>query len=168
MAATLAGNIKVSADFTYSNALDLTTTKDVISQAFSNVFTSGTGDDQVDLIWHDQRTVSASSTDSLDLAGSLSDAFGNTLTFVELKGIIIRAASGNTNNVVVGGNANPVVGWVSDATDEIVIKPGGLFCLTAPGTGHTVTASTGDILDVANSGAGASVTYDIILIGASA
>lgn len=168
MAATLSGNIKVSADFTYSNPLDLTTTKDVISQAFSNVFTNGTGDDAVDLIWHDQRTVTASSTDSLDLAGSLTDAFGNTLTFVEIKGIIIRAASGNTNDVQIGGNANPLVGWVADGSDIVVVKPGGIFCLTAPGTGHTVTASTGDVLDVANSAGGTSVTYDIIVIGASA
>jgi len=31
-----------------------------------------------------------------------------------------------------------------------------------------VTASTGDILEIANGGGGTSVTYDIVIVGASA
>ena len=44
------------------------------------------------------------------------------------------------------------------------------FCtdLSTPTTGATVTASTGDILLVANSSSGSSVTYDIVIIGTSA
>ena len=38
----------------------------------------------------------------------------------------------------------------------------------APATGATVTTLTGDILLVANSSSGTSVTYDIVIIGTSA
>jgi len=41
-----------------------------------------------------------------------------------------------------------------------------MFLLADP-TGVTVTAATGDIIQVANA-AGAAATYDIIIIGASA
>jgi hypothetical protein len=72
--------------------------------------------------------------------------------------------------VLAGGAA--ANGWATafgDPTDKVKIKPGGTLALLAPGaTAYPVTPATGDLLQVANSGAGTSVTYDIIVIGASA
>lgn len=114
----------------------------------------------------DKRTLTASSTENLDMAGSLIDALGATLTFTAIKAILITAASTNTNNVVVGGAAtNTQLGIFNDPTDKIVVKPGGCFLWAAPGTGATVTAATGDILLVANSGAGSSVDYNVTIVG---
>jgi hypothetical protein len=131
---------------------------------------SGTAAGQADLMWSDQRTLAASASESLDLAGTLVGALGQTLTFARVKAIVIRAADGNTNDVIVGGAAsNTWVGPFADATDKIKVKPGGLLLLAAPGaTAYPVTAGTGDQLQVANSGAGTTVTYDVIVIGASA
>lgn len=131
--------------------------------------TPGTSSGNADRIFMDTRTLSASSTENLDLAGGLTDPLGATLTFVTIKAIYVKAASANTNNVVVGGaGSNTLLGIFSDATDKIVVKPGGVFMWVAPATGATVTASTGDILLVANSSSGTSVTYDIVIIGTSA
>lgn len=131
--------------------------------------TPGTSSGNADLIFMDTRTLAASATENLDLAGSLTDPLGATLTFVTIKAIYVKAASANTNNVVVGGaGSNTLLGIFSDATDKIVVKPGGVFMWVAPATGATVTASTGDILLVANSSSGSSVTYDIVIIGTSA
>ena len=56
--------------------------------------------------------------------------------------------------------------WVSDSSDVIVLHAGGAFLLIAPDTtGYGVTATTGDILKIANSGPNVSVTYDIVIIG---
>ncbi len=132
-------------------------------------FTSGVSSGQADQIFSDTRTIALSSSENLDLAGSLVDALGNTLTFVTIKAILVRAAKGNTNDVLVGGAAsNTFLGMFNDATDIIKVKPGGVFLWVAPQVGAPVTASTGDILKVANSGAGSSVTYDITIIGTSA
>lgn len=131
--------------------------------------TSGTGSNQVDLEFVQQTTLAASGTTTRDLAGSLSDAFGTTLTFVKIKGIYVTAASGNTNNVLVKPNSsNGFLGPFNAATDRVAIPPGGSFMVTAPASGWTVTAGTGDILYFANSGAGTSVTFDLHLIGTSA
>mgnify|MGYP000488088098 CR=1 FL=1 len=60
------------------------------------------------------------------------------------------------------------VGPFGSATHTVALPPGGNLILTAPASGWTVTAGTGDLLRVANSGAGTSVTFDIIIIGTSA
>ena len=69
--------------------------------------------------------------------------------------------------MLVGGAAtNAFINWVGNATDIITVQPNGIFFLMNPTAGgYAVTAATGDILKIANSGAGTSVTYDIIIIG---
>jgi len=169
--ATLTAALKVVASTTYTGASDLSTLQDVLSQSFSNALTSGTGANQGDLLFHDQRTLTASSTEDLDLTATIDDPLGNALSFVKLKAIIVIAASGNTNNVVVGGATAALAAgeMFSDTTDEVVVHPGGMFALTAPDAdGIAVTATTADLIKVANSAGGTSVTYDVILIGTSA
>lgn len=129
----------------------------------------GTGTGYADLIYTGTRTIAASSSENLDLSGSLTGPLGSTLTFVKVKAILIVADAGNTNNVVVGGaGSNTFTGPFADATDKLSIPPGGSLLLTHPGAGWTVTASTGDILLVANSSSGSGVTYKVMIIGTSA
>lgn len=168
--ATLASSVTVSVQGNLATPGDLVATKSYLSQAFSVTLANGTSANQADLIFSDERTLAASGTEDLDLAGVLADVHGTTLTFARVKAIVIEADSANTNNVVVGGaSSNGFINWVSDATDEIVIRPGGVFALAAPdATAYAVTASTGDLLTVTNSSSGTGVTYRIVIIGASA
>lgn len=155
---------------THTSALDLTTVSAPVNKALNKVLSSGTGANQADKIFHDQRTLAASATENLDLAGVLTDAFGATITFARIKLILITAAAANTNNVIVGGHGSAAfVNWVSDATDKIIVRPGGAFLLVATdATAYAVTATTGDMLTVANSAGSTGVTYDVILAGCSA
>lgn len=132
-------------------------------------WSSGNGSGQADAVWADTRTIAASSSEALDLAGVLTDVFGNLLTFARIKLMYFAASGNNANNVLIGGAAaNAFVNWVADATDVVTLRPGGAFFLAAPGaTGYAVTAGTGDQLKVANSGAGTGVTYDVVLIGST-
>lgn len=149
--------------------MDLVT---VIAQPDKNAaieLTSGTGSNQADLIFHDQRTLAASGTEDLDLAGSLTDAYGTTLTFARIKAIMVTAASGNTNNVQVTRPASNGVPLFLAAGDGIPVLPGGVFLWVAPNAaGVAVTAGTGDLLTFTNSAGTTSVTYDVVIIGASA
>ncbi|WP_119270851.1 hypothetical protein [Taklimakanibacter deserti] len=131
--------------------------------------TSGTGNSQCDLEYRAQRTLSASANEDLDLAGSLADVFGATLTFVKVRGIWIKAAAGNTNSVVIKpASSNGFTGPFGAATHTITLPPSGVFLVTAPVGGWTVTAGTVDKINIANSAGSTSVTYDIHVIGASA
>jgi len=131
---------------------------------------SGVGSGQADKIFADTRTVAASTTDSLDVAtgGGLTDLLGVALALVKVKAIYIAAAAANTNNVVWTRPAANGVPLFSAAGDALPILPGGVELWIAPGAGVTVTAATADLIDMVNSGAGTSVTYDIVIVGTSA
>ena len=154
---------------TLTSVLDLATASVPLDYQQKLTWSSGTSADQADLIFHDQRTLAASANEDLDLAGSLSSALGSTLTFVDLKAVLISAATGNTNNVRVTRPASNGVPLFLAASDGIDVYPGGVFLWVAPGTSVvTVTAGTGDLINVANSSSGTSVTYDVVIIGTSA
>ena len=136
----------------------------------SVTLTDGTGANQINRIYADTITLAASATQDIDLAGTLVDAIGQTVTFARVKGILIRTASANTNNVIVGGaSSNGFITWVGGATHTVTVRPGGFLAIAAPdATAYAVTAGTGDLLRVANSSSGSSVTFDLVIVGATA
>lgn len=168
MTAVLSASI-AAAVRAHLRSVDGAGTSELNVDAAANIdLANGTGDDQADLIFHDQRTLAASATENLDLAGVLTDPFGNAITFATVKAIVLRAAAGNTNDVIMGGAASAAfVGPFGDATDTVAVRPGGALVLAAPADGWTVTATTADILKAANSSSGTGVTYDITIIGTS-
>jgi hypothetical protein len=165
---SVSATIKASVQGQQSNALDMGTVSFPFALAANSSYSDGTGAGQVDVMFTDQRTLAASGTEDLDLAGSLSDALGATLTMAKLKFVMVKAASGNTNDVVLSRPASNGVPLFTAAGDSIAIKPGGVFIWAVPGTGVAVTAGTGDLLTFTNSAAGTGVTYDVVLLGTSA
>lgn len=168
-AAALVTNVKLVVQADYTSALDLVTSESKLRKSYSLELASGTGADQADMVFSDQRTIAASTTEDLDVSGgTLTDAFGTTFTVVKVKLLMVCASSANTNDVVILGDAASVPILDTAATTH-TIAPGGCFCAYDPTLGGwAVTASTGDIIQVANSGAGTTVTYDIVVIGTSA
>lgn len=171
MANSFNGKFRVISDFKYSSTLDIGTAIHNVLVDAGTLFTNGEGANQAEVAFTDQRTLAASTGEDLDLSGtSLQDAFGNNVAFTSIKVMIVSAASGNTNNVLVGGaSATAFSAFVSDPTDEVVIVPGGTFVLIAPSAaGYAVSAGATDLLRIENSSSGTSVTYDITLIGTEA
>jgi len=165
----LTAEIGARLNISHTAPLDLGTATLPINLARSLSYANGVGANQADVLFTDTRTIAASGTDDLDLAGVLTNAFGVTATFARVRALYVAAAAGNTNNVVVGGAAsNQFLTWVGSGTDKVNIRPGGLLLVAnADTTGYAVTAATGDLLRVANSGSGTSVTYDIVVLGCS-
>jgi len=166
----LTTTIGVTVDGIYTKTADLSVAADNLSKRYGAYLASGTGVGKADLRFADTRTLTASSTEDLDLVGVLADIYGATLSFARIKAIVISAAATNTNSVVVGAGTNP---WVTalNSTGTITLRPGAFIALgagAADATAYGVTAATGDVLKIANSAGGTSVTYDIVIIGASA
>jgi hypothetical protein len=162
-AAAIALNIAAS----LTNLNDIGIVRHSLPFSPSYNFGNGTGANQANEAFADIRTLTASSSENLDLAGVLLDAFGSAITFTKIKALVVMAAATNTNDVLVGGAAsNGFITPFGDPTDIVKVKPGGLMVLVAPdANGYAVTAGTGDILKVANSAGGSSITYSIIAIG---
>lgn len=148
--------------------IDHGTTKASLTLEHALTLANGTGSSQADRVFSDQRTLTASASETLDLT-SLTDPSGASISFAKVKAIMIKAASGNTNSVVVGNAAsNPFVGPLGGTTPTITIPPGGSVMLLAPVSGWSVANGSTDNLKIANSAGSTSVTYDIMIIGTSA
>lgn len=125
----------------------------------------GSGSGQANKCYVATRTLASGASEDLDLAGVLLDPLGATLTFLTIKGLIIRADGGNTTALTVSpAPANGFVGPFGAAAQTQTVRPGGFWGFAAPQTGFTVTAATGDLLRVANA-AGAAATYTIEIVG---
>ena len=165
----LTSEITAKVASTLTSALDLVTVSVPLDTTARTRLASGTGADQADMQWSDTRTLGASATEDLDLAASLTGPLGTTLTFARVKAVLVTASSGNTNNVNVTRPASNGVPLFLAAGDGLAVRPGGTFLLVAPdATGYAVTADTGDLLTFTNSAGSTSVTYSVVIIGASA
>lgn len=169
---TLSSAASVSIAGALSTAFDQGRATFPFSLGRSVSLADGTGAGKADRVWTDTRTLAASASEDLDLAGSLLDAFGAAVTFAKVKGLLVVAAPGNSNNVIVGGaSSNGFVSWVGGATHTVTVRPGAALALIAgdaDATGYAVTGGTADLLKIANSGAGSAVTYSIAVLGTSA
>lgn len=132
-------------------------------------FADGTGANQADILFCDERTIAASGSEDLDLAGELSNAFGATIAAAEVVAILVIASASNTNNVVLGDATSPIP-LFGGTNPTFSVKPGGFFFVAAPNAAGLLTVGAGstDDLKVANSSSGAGVTYQIAILARSA
>lgn len=145
---------------------------------------SGTSDGQIDLVYSDYQTgIAASTTTVYDLAGSLTNLSGATITFVEVTTIAIRNRSATAANyLTVGPDATNGFGAVAsnkgfwaDASDRNVIPAnydsqtgdGGWLILHSRG-GIPVAAGSTDELAVITQGGTSANTWEIVIFGRSA
>jgi hypothetical protein len=160
------GQIAVNIDLTQTGTNDLGSPRLRVTANKMLDLTAGTdATNKANILFSDRRTLSASANESLDLAATLTDAFGATITAAEIVAIYVAAAAGNTNNVNVSVPAsNGFVGPFLAASDGHKVAPGE-YALFVSQAGWPVTAGTGDLLNIANSGGTTGVTYDIIIVG---
>lgn len=169
MAGAISGSVELQLHMAGVAARDLGNVTYPLDLIQRYLFTNGSGALKANKMFDDIRTLAASATESLDLSGVLVDADGVTLGFTKIKALVVVAAPGNTNDVVVGNGANPVVGgpFGADGSQVITIHPGDCFAMFSNSANglFAVTNSTADILKIANSGSGTGVDYTIVIIG---
>lgn len=167
----VSANVSMSVSGSQTSTADLGDATYPYSKSFGASYSSGTGAGQVDRVYTKTTTLGASGTGDIDLAGSLTDVFGATITFARIKSVQVTAAAANTNNVQVTRPASNGVPIFMAAGDGIALRPGAAFSWasgTADATGVAVTAGTGDLLTFTNSAGTTSVTYTVVITGCSA
>lgn len=165
---SLTGQVIYQFVATQTDELDLESLRGAINYSKNKAFTDGTGSGKVQVVFSDTRTLGASGTEDLDLAGVLTNGFGKTITFTKIKAIMIHAdPTNNAANLVVvsrpSSNGLVLFGAASGALAGL--QPDGAFIFLQPGAGLTVTASTGDLLTITNSAGTNAVSYDVIIMG---
>lgn len=166
MAVAQTGEISVRVSSKLGNSFDLDTVVSALDKTFSIPFTNGTGANQANNRWSDTRSLLTATNEDLDFAGgSLTGPLGTALTFTKIKAIVIYAPTTNTAAIAVTRPAANGVPFLTTASDGFSLQPGGLFILTNPSdAGITVTAATGDLINIANA-SGATQSYQIIVLG---
>lgn len=171
MALSISQSLSLSPTFTSSSSEFANTPRwaPSISEALS--WTDGTGSGESNRLWGDeQRSISAASNDDLDLAGGLTDVFGNTITMARVKMIYIKNRDTTAGKVLRVGAAgtNPISTLFGATPDYLIIPPSGyLWLATGDATAWALTAGSADVLRIANPNA-SSIEYDILLVGSSA
>lgn len=168
----LTGNIKAIINLTLTKAFDVDdghSAQDALQINRNLTITDGAGLAAANLLFHDKRTIAAAANDDIDLAGSLADAFGDTITSARVKLIYVRNRSSTVSLNVGGSPANPFISWLIATGDGVVIRPTGWLMLNAfDATGYTLTGGASDVLRIThNNEASASADYDIVIAAAS-
>lgn len=121
-----------------------------------------------------RRTLASGTAEELDLSGSLTDPHGDPAVFARVHLLYIYNTKKETDvgaNLELGGVVGTVENWkLFKSTDDIyILGPGGMFLIFEPSAaGKVVTATTEDLLRIANvSSPAASISYDILVVGAS-
>jgi hypothetical protein len=158
-------NVSLGIRATETAASDLSSARDLLNMALSQAFTDGTGNNQCDKIFHDERTLPGGFTEDLDLSGVLLGKLSTTpIAFAKVKLILVVNKSA-TLTVSVGGATTQFVNWVGASGDIVKIAPSGFMFLVAPLAGYAVTNSSADLLTISSSGA---AVYDIVIAGSTA
>lgn len=126
----------------------------------------GTANKQsADVLYRATRTLAGGANENLDIRGVLADALGATVNAAEIVAVLIEAAAANGGPIRVGpAAANGFLGPFVDATDRIAVGAGD-FALLTSNDGWTVTAGTGDQINITNGNGGAAGDYTITLVG---
>ena len=147
--------------------------------------TTGTSDGNIDLAYYTRASgIGESVTTVYDLAGSLADLSGTTITFVEVVLVVVVNLSGTAANYLeVGPDATngfgvvaSNVGFWADASDRNVLSAsfgatatgGGAWLVLHDEGGVAVAAGSTDELAVITQGGTSSNTWDILILGRSA
>lgn len=127
---------------------------------------TGTSNSQSDKVWSDTRTL-ASTSEDLDLAGSLLDIEGNAITFAEVTLMAFYNTNTTSGNLlkIGGASSNQFINWVANSTDIVNVGANGILIVSAPVGGWAVTAGTGDKLKIDSPSA--TVTYNVLIVGRS-
>ena len=161
------GKIQLSPKLTHTGPSELSTPSESLQTIFNWAVTTGTNVNQMSGLFFDQRTITNKETEVLDLYNSLTDHFGTTMNFTNVKFFAIVAASANTGDIVVGGALNSWTNWITLSNTTVRVRAGGAMVFVAPDvTAYPVTDSTGDKLQIYNAGTNSS-TYDVYIGGKS-
>ena len=159
--------LSVTLSGTAVDTFDLSTPSSGFTIANPLSYTNGTGVANAGQVYTKSSTLAASATLDLDLAGSLTDIYGDTVTFTSIVAMVLRNTSTNDAVISLGGaDSAGMANIFANVNDKLNVRPGGVFAVGATdATAYAVTATTADILRLTNVSGAEVVTYEIVILG---
>lgn len=134
---------------------------------YTSSLTDGDAVNKAEVAYCTNDSVTASGTDSIDVAGGITDAFGNVLTIAKLKTVYVQNLSTTTTDIInVVRPATDGAAIFGADGDLSAVGPGGVFLWHNPSAaGVTVTGADTDNIDIVEVGGINTVAYRICVIG---
>jgi hypothetical protein len=150
-----------------SDAFDLMTPEAQVSISNSLTPSDGEGTDQFNYAWADKGQLAASGTVTIDLIGSETGPFGNTMNLSKLKYIQVNNTSDDRSTptdseISVSTNG---IGFLSGTTPKAHIDSGGCFINAAFRNGWTLTNGSADTITITNEDTEHAATYELVVLG---
>ena len=154
----ITGSIKLSPNLTHEGAGTASTMTETISDVWKWAGTSSTIGTNglataLTKLYALAATMPAGGTNIYDLAGGVTNNFGEVLTFAKVKFLAFCPTNslGATRSMLIGPAPENGWSWQSTTTAAVRVYASGVFCVgTASTNGYTVTAGTGDQLQIIN------------------
>lgn len=168
MATTFAGKLQLALNLILQDDLDLSDPVDVVSTLNAITISNGAGANACNQLYHSEGSIAAGGNTTIDLAGSLTNQFGTTITFARIKLLYLKNIS-STAGTTIRARSGASNGWNTAfaATGPIINKDGFLLLYAADATGYTVTAATGDIFRIDNNDGANAAAYELVIGGAT-
>ncbi len=153
-----------------AKAGDFQDTVQQFQKAINGPFTNGTGNGKADILWSDSVSLDADTTHQRSLNEILTDVFGDTVEFVNIKAMLIHNTS--TTASVISVSANPTQGWAGSGvpfnavSQKQNILPDSFWMVGNTGDGWPVVNGASENFDITEESSLAAL-YDIIILGAS-
>jgi len=147
----------------YVDDTDLNESRGTLPYSDTVTLATGTAASQARYQWYDTRTLAATA-EELDLAGGVTDAFGDALTFTKVRHLMIHNRNTTAGHILtVGpGTTNGVTTiWAGTSPTEICGADGYLI-KDSPTDGYVITGGSADTIKI-NAGTN-TVSYDIIVV----
>ena len=119
---------------------------------YSAEWTSGTGDNQADLVGQKVQTVNASSNVDVDLR-AITDANGDALNGAELAALIIEVPADASGDITLERSNTNGVPFLNGTTDGLVLNAGARLILVFPEDGGPAMSASAKDINLANAGA---------------
>lgn len=165
---SVTAKIKIEVSGEQVDAQDLGTARLPFALSVALALANGTSSGQADRAFLKTYSIAGSATQSVDLAGTLVDYRGVTVTFAEVIAVVVRSRAANVNKVnVLAPASNGLAGLFLALGDGVQLPPGFTFAWAGDLDGAAVVAGTADLLSIVNAAAGAAVVVDVAVIGRS-
>ena len=134
---------------------------------FQQVWAWGTSTGQMNKRYLGSRSLGTGANEDIDLK-DLTDESGAAINIVELRLFCIHNPSSNDGTLEVKPSAsNGHLGFLKDATDVLIIHPGGIAIIAIPLDGAAAVGATTDNVNIKNNGGG-TVVYGLLVGGVDA
>lgn len=160
---TVTGTMIVNPNITHTST-GASALKETVTELFTWRYSTN-ANDQITKIYVQTNMLNGSSNIVYDLSGSLSDSFGQPVSFTKVRVLAVLTTNSNYGAIGVGGAAsNQWATWLGDTNDIVSVLPGSLLFIASPTTnGYAVSNAVSDLLSITNFTA--SNAYYSIIIG---